>query len=109
MLSAAELNYDIYDKELLAIIYGLEQWRHYLLNASEKFEIWTDHKNLSYFRKPQQLNGRQAQWYLKIQDYDFELKHIPGKSNSRADILSQLPWYKDELPPQEDLTLLGTS
>ena len=77
------------------------------MDAAEKFEIWTDHKNLSYFRKPQRLNGRQARWYLKVQDYDFELKHIPGKSNSRADILSRLPWYKETLPQQEELTMLG--
>ncbi|KIL54995.1 hypothetical protein M378DRAFT_18347 [Amanita muscaria Koide BX008] len=106
-MSPAELNYDIYDKELLAIIYALEEWRPYLLDVAEKFEIWTDHKNLSYFRKPQRLNGRQARWYLKVQDYDFELKHIPGKSNSRADILSRLPWYKETLPQQEELTMLG--
>ena len=105
-MSPAELNYDIYDKELLAIIYALEEWRPYLLDAEEPFEIWTDHKNLSYFRKPQRLNSRQARWYLKLQDYNFELKHIPGKTNSRADILSRLPWYKEEIPKQEDHIML---
>jgi len=33
------------------------------------------------------LNGRQARWYLKLQDYDFTLQHIPGKTNAKTDIL----------------------
>jgi hypothetical protein len=49
VMSPAELNYNIYDKELLAIMYALDKWRPYLLHASEPFEIWTDHKNLAYF------------------------------------------------------------
>jgi hypothetical protein len=49
-MSPAELNYDIYDKELLAIMYALDEWRPYLLHAAEPFEIWMDHKNLAYFR-----------------------------------------------------------
>ena len=50
----AELNYDIYGKELLAIMYALKEWCPYLLDTHEMFEIWTDHKNLSYFRKAQE-------------------------------------------------------
>jgi len=106
VMSPAELNYDIYDKELLAIIFALEEWRCYLMDAREKFEIWTDHKNLTYFRSPQRLNARQARWYLTLQEYDFELKHIPGKQNNKADILSRLLWYKEALPEQKDLTML---
>ena len=55
-LSEAERNYEIYDKEMLAIMQGLEDWRHYLIGTREPFEIWTDHQNLTYFRKPQKLN-----------------------------------------------------
>ena len=43
-MTDAELNYDIYDKELLAIMYALKEWCPYLLDAREMFEIWTDHK-----------------------------------------------------------------
>jgi len=60
MIQLAEKNYEIYDKELLAIVEALTKWRQYLLDATEKFKVWTDHKNLKYFRKPQRLNGRQA-------------------------------------------------
>ena len=53
------------------------------------FEIWTDYENLKYFQEPHKLNGWQAQWYLKLQDYNFTLQHIPGKTNTKADILSR--------------------
>ena len=48
-LSAVEQNYDIHDKEMLAIVRALEEWRHFLKGAKHKFKIWTDHKNLEYF------------------------------------------------------------
>ena len=48
-LNAVEQNYEIHDKEMLAVIRALEEWRHFLEGAHHKFEIWTDHKNLEYF------------------------------------------------------------
>jgi len=59
-LNETERNYEIHDKEMLAIIWGLESWRHLLEGVQSKFEIWTDHKNLEYFMKVQKLNQRQA-------------------------------------------------
>src|SRR6266852_2350322 len=50
-----EQNYEIYDKEMLAIMMALDKWRQYLLGL-EEFEVWTDHLNLIYFQKPQKLN-----------------------------------------------------
>ena len=61
LLNEMEKNYEIYDKEMLAIIRGLESWRYLLEGVQFKFEIWTDHKNLEYFIKAQKLNQRQAQ------------------------------------------------
>ena len=60
LLNEMERNYEIHDKEMLAIIRGLENWRHLLEGAHFKFEVWTDHKNLEYFMKTQKLNQRQA-------------------------------------------------
>jgi hypothetical protein len=51
----AEQNYDIHDKELLAIVRALEAFRHYLEGHPEPFEIWSDHSNLQYFRTKQKL------------------------------------------------------
>ena len=105
-MTDAELNYDIYDKELHAIMYALKEWCPYLLDACETYEIWTDHKNLSYFRKAQDLNSQQACWYLKLQDFNYMLHHIPGTSNSKANILSRLPWYKERTPQKTTVTML---
>ena len=69
-----------------------------MLNALETFKIWMDHKNLKYFQEPHKLNRRQARWYLKLQDYDFTLRHIPGKMNTKADILSR----KDQVNTKEN-------
>ena len=55
-LNEMERNYEIHDKEMLAIIRGLEIWRGLLERAQYKFEIWTDHKNLEHFMKAQKLN-----------------------------------------------------
>ena len=97
-MQPVERNYEIYDKELLVIVEALTKWRQYLLDVAESFKVWTDHENLKYFREPHKLNGRQARWYLKLQDYDFTLKHIPGKTNTKADILS----WKDQINMKED-------
>ena len=59
-MSPAKRNYEIYDKELLAIVKVLDKWRQYLLDVVEKFEVWTDHENLKYFKEPHKLNGWQA-------------------------------------------------
>ena len=60
-LNETERNYEIHDKEMLAIIRRLGNWRHLLEGIHFKFEIWTDHKNLEYFMKVQKLNCKQAQ------------------------------------------------
>jgi len=69
-----------------------------LLDAAETFEIWIDHENLKYLQEPHKLKGRQARWYLKLQDYDFILCYIPGKTNTKADILSR----KETVDTKED-------
>ena len=89
LLNEAERNYEIHNKEMLAIIWYLEAWRHFLEGAKDRFEIWTDHKNLEYFMKAQKLNRRQARWSLYLSRFDFALKHVAGKSMGRADSLSR--------------------
>ena len=97
-MQPAERNYEIYNKELLAIIEALTKWRQYLLDAVKTFKIWTDHENLKYFQEPHKLNRCQARWYLKLQDYNFILQYIPGKINTKTDILSR----KDQVDTKED-------
>src|SRR3979490_3391221 len=74
---------------MLAIMRALEEWRHFLEGAQLKFEIWTDHKNLEYFRTSKKLNRRQARWSLYLSRFDFTLHHRPGRSMGEADALSR--------------------
>jgi len=74
-LSETERNYEIHDKEMLAIIRALEEWRHFLEGAQHKFEIWTDHKNLEYFMSAKKLNRWQARWSLTLARFDFLMHH----------------------------------
>ena len=95
-LNEAKRNYEIHDKEMLAIIWCLEAWRHFLEEAKDQFEIWTDHKNLKYFMKAQKLNQRQARWLLYLSRFDFTLKHVAGRSMGRADSLSRRVDWAEE-------------
>jgi len=78
----------------LAVIRGLENWRHLLEGAKFKFEVWIDHKNLEYLMKAQKLNRRQACWALYLSRFDFTLKHVPGIKVGKADGLSRQPDWK---------------
>ena len=55
-LTEAERNYEIHDREMLAIMEALEDWRQYLLGASHRVEVWTDHLSLTYFKQANKLN-----------------------------------------------------
>ena len=88
-LNETERNYKIHDKEMLAIIRGLEVWKHLLEGAQFKFKIWMDHKNLEYFMKVQKLNRRQARWALYLSRFDFTLKHVVGTKMGKVDGLSR--------------------
>src|SRR5258705_5418390 len=54
--SDVECNYQIHDKEMLAIMHTLDKWCHFLEGMTEKFKILTDHQNLAYFQDTQKLN-----------------------------------------------------
>ena len=60
LLNETKRNYEIHDKEMLAVIRKLENWRYLLEGTKFKFEVWTDYKNLEYFIKTQKLNQQQA-------------------------------------------------
>jgi len=106
-LSDTEWNYEIHNKEMLAVVRCLEAWRHFLEGAVVKFKIWTDHKNLEYFMKAQKLNRRQAQWTLYLSRFDFTLKHVPRSKMGKADSLSRRPdWEVGVEKDNEDETLV---
>ena len=105
-MNQTQRNYEIYDKELLAVMLSLEQWRQYLVGAKETVEIWTDHKNLQYFRQPQKLNRRQARWAVEMADYDFTLHHKPGPQMLKVDLLSRRADHQHGKDDNADVTLL---
>jgi len=88
-LDVHERNYKIYDKELLVVIRGLEEYRHHLEGHPHKIEIWLDHQNLTFFRTAQKLTRRQARWALFMTRFDFVLYHKPGKTMQVEDPLSR--------------------
>ena len=94
----AEQNYQIYDRELLAIIRGLKAWKHYLMGAP--ITIRCDHKNLTFFRNPQFLTPRQARWQIFLSLFDYKLAHVPGQKLIQADALSRRP-DADRRPARE--------
>ncbi|KAL0168611.1 hypothetical protein M9458_036833, partial [Cirrhinus mrigala] len=94
-LSPAEVNYDIGNRELLAIKLALEEWRHWLEGATHPFQVFTDHKNLQYLRDAKRLCPRQARWALFFTRFNFTISYRPGSRNVRADALSRLSEPED--------------
>ena len=80
LLNKTERNYEIHDREILTVVRCLDKWRYLLEGAQNKFEIWSDHKNLEYFMSGQKLNYRQVQQALYLFRFDFMLKYISGSS-----------------------------
>uniref|UniRef100_A0A0W0GD21 Uncharacterized protein n=1 Tax=Moniliophthora roreri TaxID=221103 RepID=A0A0W0GD21_MONRR len=86
---ATERNYEIYDRELFAIVRALQTWRHYLMEGPHPVTVLCDHKNLTYFRTAQKLNRRQARWSLILSMFDLRLVHVPGREMVQSDALSR--------------------
>ncbi len=98
-LNAAERNYDVGDRELLAMKAAFEEWRHWLEGSKNPFVVLTDHRNLEYIRSAKRLNPRQARWSLFFSRFSFKVTYRPGSKNGKADALSRL---YDSSPPQKD-------
>ncbi len=68
---------------------ALTHWQHYLGWTKHPFTILTDHANLLYYKTPKKLNHQTARWHADLQEYNFVIKHVPGKINTLADELSR--------------------
>src|SRR5208282_4737542 len=101
-----ERRYEIYDRELLGIIRALKEWRHYIQGSGHTTIIYSDHKNLMYFRTTQKLNGRQARWSLYLSEFDIKLVHLPGTKMIQSDTLSRRPDHGEGIEDDEEVTLL---
>jgi hypothetical protein len=87
-MAPAECNYEIHDKELLAIVRSLNEWRPELYSTHHKVMIYTDHKALEYFMTSKQLTARQARWAEMLAEYHFVIMYRSGKHNN-ADALTR--------------------
>jgi len=105
-LSETERNYKIHDKEMLAIIWALDEWWHFLEGAPRNFEIWTDYKNLEYFMSAKKLNRWQARWSLTLARFDFVMHHRPGKTMGKSDALSRRADHRSGSDDNWDIMLL---
>ena len=97
--SAVECNYEIYDKELLAIIRCLEEWRPELEGTETPVRILSDHRNLEYFMSTKMLNRRQARWSEFLSRYNFRIVYRPGKQGEKPDALTR---RSEDLPKEGD-------
>jgi hypothetical protein len=83
----AECNYEIYDKELLAIIRCFEQWRAELQSVKTFINVLIDHKSLKYFMITKKLNRRQTRWTEFLAEFDFKIAYQSEKKNDKANSL----------------------
>ncbi|XP_036003961.1 uncharacterized protein LOC110367566 [Fundulus heteroclitus] len=106
-LTPAERNYDVGDRELLAIKLALEEWRHWLEGTEQPVQIWTDHKNLAYLQAAKRLNSRQARWSLFFSRFNLSISYRPGSKNIKPDALSRM--FSPEELPKEPAPILPPS
>jgi hypothetical protein len=104
-LTQTKCNWQIYDRELYAIIYALDEWKYLLLGGEHTLTIHCNHKNLTYYRTPQRLTARQARWWTNLSRYNYQLIHIPGAKLTQADALSRQP---DHTQGEEEEELIQT-
>jgi len=92
----AEINYDVHDKEMTAIVVAFREWEHLLMSVRDEVTVLTDHKNLEYFNTTKVLNRRQHRWAEFLQPFRFKVVYREGKLNEKADALSRRRDYRPE-------------
>ncbi|QRW22961.1 Retrotransposable element Tf2 protein [Rhizoctonia solani] len=100
----AEQNYNTHDKELLAIIRSFEYWRIFLEGTLHPVTVFTDHRNLEYWKESRTFNRRHARWHLLLAGYNFQIVYCPGKQSGKPDALSRRLDHAD-IPPANQTML----
>ncbi|KAF8748203.1 hypothetical protein RHS01_10971 [Rhizoctonia solani] len=100
----AEQNYNTHNKELLAIIRSFEYWRIFLEGTLHPITVFTDHRNLEYWKESRTFNCCHAQWHLLLAGYNFQIVYCPRKQSGKPDALSQHLDHAD-IPPTNQTML----
>jgi hypothetical protein len=106
MFTPTEHNYDIYERELLALMKALAHWRPHLAGSTIPVTVLTDHANLTFWKSPRKVNCRVARWFAELQEYHLKIQHVPGKLHTSADLLSRPPGVDRGETDNQDITLL---
>jgi len=109
-MAPTECNYNIHDKELIAIVQALKEWRRYLRGSGQPFKVLTDHKNLIRFTTTKELTDRQIRWSEDLSGFDFRIEFRPGKQVVKPDAMTRrkadMPQEGDERLTQKEGILL---
>ena len=97
--SPAECNYEIHDKELMAIVRCFEEWRPELEGALHPIQVLSDHRNLEYFMSTKLLNRRQTRWAEFLSRFNFKIVYRSGKAGGKPDSLTR---RSEDLPKGGD-------
>lgn len=88
-MNPAECNYEIHDKEMLAILQAFQQWRVELQSVENPVQVYSDHQSLEIFMRTKKLTARQARWAEYLSQFNFQLEYRTGKANGQADALTR--------------------
>src|SRR5260370_4921535 len=87
-VQGAEQNYDMHDKELLAIYQAYVNWQHYLEGSTNVIDMVTNHKNLEYFMTTEKLTQRQVCWSEYLSCFNTKIHFQLGRLGTKPDALT---------------------
>jgi hypothetical protein len=107
--SPVECNYEIYDKELMAIVRAFEEWRPELQSIINPIHVLPDHKHLQYFMMTKLLNRRQACWSQFLSQFNFKIVYCPSTTGGKLDTSTRrsgdLPKVGDDHSLKNQITI----